>query len=374
MTAPATPPPRPYSPSPRARRVAAVVLALAVAGAIGFVVLAVRHPDVFAKVLFGGQMAMIEQDVVLTDQPFELGPAPRRFAPSQPLQVKGLDSEVCVVLARNVSEEADMDAQVARYKQGAHLSAVLHAKGGKDYAWSCGSWSYSSGRNGTGDLSMCLRSECNREASLPPGTELTAIDLGSDRPLRVHGATWNSTSAFDHLRQPPADPFAVMSPAYSRLEQAYGSQAAWPTPARTALQVGIRGNGREDGGSATYNSVLGIRLAEAGVQFEPLGLSLGVGVVTIPADAIAACSQRCFAADARHTLLLLEDLDTQVDLLNDPATVDWCFSRHKPMLGREARDAWEYHDAPLPGPDAYAAQFESRAAYDHAADQSCMGY
>ena len=374
MTAPAAPPPRPHSPSPRARRVAVVVLALAVAGAIGFVVLAVRHPDLFAKLLFGAQMAMIEQDVVLTDQPFELGPAPKRFAPPQPLQVKGLDSEVCVVLARDVRDEPDMDAQVARYQQGARVSAVLHAKGGKQYAWSCGSATYSLGRDGKGDLSTCLRSECNRDASPPPGTELTAIELRSDRPLRVHGATWESTSAFDHLRQPAADPFAVMSPAYSRLERAYGSQPAWPTPARTALQVGIRGNGREDGGSATYNSVLGIRLAEAGVQFEPLGRSLGVGVVTIPVDAVSACSQRCFADDARHTLLLLEGLDTQVELLNDPAVVDWCYSRHKPMLGREARDAWEYQDTPLPGPDAFATQFESRAAYDHAAHRSCMGY
>jgi hypothetical protein len=311
------------------------------------------------------------QDVVLSDKPMVLGTEPTRFSAGEPLRVVGFTSDLCVVLADDVAKDADIDATYKSLKAGARLSAVLHASGGADVVWKCGGWSFSPGESGRGSLSACLRWECNQAP--PKGTEIASIDLSADRPLRILGAHWSSTAAFDHVSQPPPDRDASSSAEYRDLEQIYGGKPAWSSPAQTSLQVELSSN-RRRASSSTFNSTLKMRLATEGVQLQPGPNAIGMGIVTIPTTAVAACSMSCFGNLARRVNLLLPEPGIQVDLLNSPEVVNWCWQNRIPMATSAARRAWLYEGVPLPDKKSYAQQLSSRPAYDDQASQSCMGY
>ncbi len=314
---------------------------------------------------FGGQ------EVALSNKPTVLSTEPTRFAGTEPLKVLGFTSDLCFVLADDVAKDADIDATIKRLKGGARLAAVLHTNGNADVAWKCDGWSFAPSESGRGILSACMRWECNQTP--PKGTEIASIDVTSDRPLRILGANWSSTAAFDHVSQPPPDLVATSSEEYRDLEQLYGGKPAWTSPARTALQVELSSN-RRSRSSSSFNSTLGIRLGAEGIQIQPGATAVGIGVVTIPTAAIEACSMSCFSSLARSTNLLLSEAGIEVDLLNSPEVVDWCWRNRIPMATSASRRAWLYKGAPLPDKGSYVQQLASRSEYDHQASQSCMGY
>lgn len=315
------------------------------------------------------------QEVVLSDEPLILGAEAMRFSAKEPLKVVGMTSDLCVRLSNDASggSSADkVDTEYERLMKGARLSAVLHGNDGKDYPWACGTgWSFSPGKSGRGALDACLKWECNRTP--PKGTELSSVDLMSDRPLQILGVRWSSTDSFDHTIQPPADSFALSSAEYRDLEHAYGSEAAWTSPAKLALQVTMTSNSRRKSFSE-FNSTLSLRLSTHGLQIQPGSHAIGMKAVTIPTAAVEACSMSCFGNLSRETDLLLTGPGVQLGFLNTPEVIDWCWSNHIPMASSASRREWLYKGTPLPARDSYSGQFDSRAAYDHQASQSCMGY
>lgn len=311
------------------------------------------------------------QEVVLSSKPTVLGTESTRFAGTEPLKVLGFTSDLCVVLADDVAKDVDVDGAYKQLKGGARLTAVLHTSGGADVVWKCGGWRFAPGESGRGRLSACMKWECNQ--SPPKGTEIASIDLSSDRPLRILGADWSSTTAFDHVSKPSPDLFASSSEEYEDLEQIYGRQPAWASPAQTAQQVTLTSN-RRLGSSSSFRSTLGIRLATEGVQIQPGVTAIGMGVVTIPTAAIEACSMSCFSSLARSTNLLLSAPGIEVDLLNSPEVVDWCWRNRIPMATSASRRAWLYKGVTLPARESYMQQLSSRSAYDDQASQSCRGY
>ena len=311
------------------------------------------------------------QEVVLSDKPLVLGTESTRFSPAQPLKVVGFTSDLCVVLADDIAEDADIDATYKQLKGEVRLSAVLHGSGGTDVVWRCGGWSFTPGNAGRGSLSACLRWECNKAP--PKGTEITSIDMRADRLLRVLGARWSSTAAFDHVSQPPPDLVASSSAEYRDLERAYGGKSAWSSSAQPIQQVGLTSN-RRRASSSSFNSTLAIRLALEGIQLQPGPNAIGMGITTIPTTAVAACSMSCFSNLARSVNLLLPEPGIQVDLLNSPDVLTWCWQSGIPMATSAARRAWLYQGVPLPDRGSYTHQLSSRSAYDEQAKQSCMGY
>lgn len=311
------------------------------------------------------------QDIVLSDKPLVLGTESTRFSAAEPLKVMGFTSDICVVLADDVAKDADIDAIYMQLKGGARLSAVLHVSGGADVVWTCGGWSFNSDESGRGSLSACLRWECNKAP--PKGTEITSIDISADRPLRILGAHWSSTAAFDHVSQPTPDLVASNSAEYRDLERAYGGKPAWSSPAQTAQQVALSSN-RRRASYSTFDSTLKIRLAPEGIQLQPGPNAIGMGIATIPTTAVAACSMSCSSNLARRVNLLLPGTGIQVDLLNSPEVVNWCWQMRIPMATSAARRAWLYEGAPLPDKQTYAEHLSSKSAYDEQANQSCMGY
>ena len=314
---------------------------------------------------FGGQ------EVALSNTPTMLGTEPTRFAGTEPLKVLGFTSDLCFVLADDVSKDADIDATFKQLKGGARLAAVLHTNGNADVAWKCGGWSFAPSESGHGILSACMKWECNQ--SPPKGTEISSVDVTSDRPLRILGANWSSTAAFDHVSQPVPDFVATSSDEYRDLERLYGGKPAWTSPAQTAIQVELSSN-RRSRSSSSFNSTLGIRLATEGIQIQPGATAMGMGVVTIPTAAIEACSMSCFSSLARSTNLLLSEPGIELDLLNSPEVADWCWRNRIPIATSASRRAWLYKSAPLPDKATYVQQLTSRSEYDHQASQSCMGY
>lgn len=314
------------------------------------------------------------QDVVLTDKPVELGPVPKRFSGEQPLKVKGLTSELCLVLADDVPDKVNEDAVYERLMHGADVRATLNATDGRAYQWKCNGWSHSVLGQGAGNLSACFRLECNQTPPvLRKGTEIASVDIRSDRPLNILGVKWSSTDSFDHVSQPRPDLFARSSEEYEELERDFGGKRPWSLPGRTALRVELTSNRRKVSHSH-FNSTLMLRLSEAGVQLEPTSQAFGMGTVTIPTAAVGACSMRCFGPQAKEALLLLPGPGIEVSFLNAPEVVAWCWERRVPMLSRDRTSQWSDYGRPLPARDPQAEQFQTREAYDRQAERTCAGY
>ena len=312
-----------------------------------------------------------EQDVVLSDKPMMLGANVARFPADKPLKVLGVTSDLCVTLSNDAPEVDDIDAEYEKLKGGAHLLAVLHARDGKDYPWKCGGWRFSPNGSGRGTMAACLKWECNQTP--PKGTEITSIDLSSDRPLRILGAQWSSTDSFDFMSKPPPDQVAIASAEYRDLEAAFGGKPAWSSSLQPALQVTLSSNRRRTSFSQ-FNSTLSIRLTNAGIQLQPGPSAYGMGVVTIPTAAVESCSMTCSDNLVRETDLLLSGPGVQLGILNKPDVIDWCWRNRIPMATSASRRSWLYKGKALPAKDSYAKEFESWGAYDHQAQQSCMGY
>lgn len=323
-----------------------------------------RFPDL----LFGSG----EHRVVLSDKSILLDTKPVHLSSDEQIKVLGVTSSLCVRLSNDAREVEDLNSEYAKLNGGAHLLAVLRARDGKDYEWKCGGWSFSPNGAGRGSMDACLTWECNQAP--PKGTEIASIKLSSDRPLQILGIDWNSTDAFDFVSQPSPDPLAMSSAEYKQLEGAFGGQSVWPSEAKLALQVTLESNRRRPMSFGHFNSTLLLRMTDSGIQLQPASNAFGMGLLTIPTNAIEACSMSCFSNLARETDLLLIGPGIQLGVLNTPELVDWCWQRHLPMATSASRRAWLYKETPLPAKESYTTQFESRAAYDNQAQQSCMGY
>ena len=137
------------------------------------------------------------QSIVLTEAPTLLGVVATKFTPEEPLEVKGVTGEFCLLLARDVDVSGDVDVLYRQILDGARLGAVLHDKDGKDYRWFRGGWRAPRGpAEGRGALLACLLLICNEERP-PKGSEIVSIEVGSSRPLRALGANWYSSDSMD---------------------------------------------------------------------------------------------------------------------------------------------------------------------------------
>jgi len=332
--------------------------------------------DRFPELFFGPN----DHRVILSDKPLLLDTKPTRLSSDQQIKVLGITTEICATLSNDahVDPKADVEvfnAEFKRLKGGAHLLATLHARDGKDYEWKGDVWSFSSNRSSDfnhATMDACLKWECVEAP--PKGTEIASIDLSSDQPLRVLGAHWSSTDTWDYFANPTPDPFGVSSAEYKELEQAFGGQAAWSSTAKPALEISLESNRRRPMSFSNFHSTLLLRLTDSGIQLQPTANTTGMGVVTIPTSAVEACSMSCSNRQTRTTELLLTGQGIQLGILNAPEVNDWCWNQHIPMASSASMSSWLYKGTPLPAKDTYAAQFESRAAYDHQAHQSCVGY
>ncbi len=311
------------------------------------------------------------QEVTLSDKPAMLGTKPIRFSGDQALKIVGKTSDFCVIISKDEPNVEDTDAQFEKLMGGAKLSAVLNASNGKKYPWTCNGWSFYPNDSGRGRMSACFRWECNQTP--PTGTEITSIDVSSDRPLRIFGADWSSSSAFDHISDPPPDKVAISSKEYRELEAAYGGKPAWSSPELPLSKLTLSSN-RRRGSNSTFNATVSVRLTDAGIQLQPGSGAIGMDIVSIPTSAVEACSMTCWGSLARETELLLPGTGIQLAFLNKPEVIEWCWRNRIPMVLGAEHDEWYYHQKALPARENYAKQFDSRANYSDQTHQSCMGF
>jgi hypothetical protein len=134
---------------------------------------------------------------VLSETPVLLGAADMRFTTKEPLEVKGMTGELCLLLSRDVNVKDDIDAQYRKLLGDTQLKAVLHARDGKNYLWTRGGWQVPHGPvESRGALSACFWLRCNEEHP-PKGTDIVSFDLSSSRPLRILGTSWYSSDSMD---------------------------------------------------------------------------------------------------------------------------------------------------------------------------------
>ena len=162
----------------------------------------VRHVYSELDASLGALERQHTQSVALSEKPVVLTATATRFAAGEPLEVKGMTGEFCLLLSRNVDVKGNIDVQYRHLLGEARLKAVLHARNGKDYTWTRGGWQAPFGPvEGRGALLTCLWLLCSEEHP-PKGTEFTSIDVSSDRPLRILGASWYSSDSFDGAYAP----------------------------------------------------------------------------------------------------------------------------------------------------------------------------
>jgi hypothetical protein len=308
-------------------------------------------------------------EVVLLDKPTTLGPKAIRLQADDALQVRGYTSDLCLVLTRDLPKGADEDAARDKLRGGAHLKAVLHVDDGKDFTWTCGSGQVQPREDGRSTLSACLRMECN-DSSPAKGAKITAIDLSADRPLRILEARWSSSDHMDHWMHPEPDRVAESSAEYRALESRFGGQTAWTPPPHFPMKIELDAvPGAE---MSEYNATLGVRMEARGIQLEPKAGSVGMGVVTIPTSAVTGCTMECWGPKTRYTTLLVPDAGLQLELLEFPQAIDWCWANRVPLVTREEHDAWDHGKGPPTPAKAFdPLQFPDRAAYEEAAEHEC---
>lgn len=315
--------------------------------------------------------------ITLLDKPAIVGPDPIRLAKPGEIKVLGDETELCITLSdhfagTNETGEA-ITAEYKKLKGDAHPVIALHASDGKDYTWQCNGWQISEMQAGHASLNACFKWECNQDQAPPKGTEIASIDLKSDVPLQILGATWRSTAAFDAISKPPPDPLGTSSSEYADLEKAFGGEGAWPTQGKLAMQIELE-SARRDRSFGHFNSTLYLRLNESGIQLQPASNTIGMGIVTIPATAVTACSMRSWGPLAHENEIILPEPGIVVGALNTPEIIDWCWNHRLPMISARDRDAWLHKGTPLPSMEAMTAQFESREAYDQRVKRLSAGF
>ncbi|MHB0971250.1 MAG: hypothetical protein ACYC7A_18480 [Thermoanaerobaculia bacterium] len=124
-----------------------------------------------------------------------------------------------------------------------------------------------------------------------------------------------------------------------------------------------------------YKNTMAIRLSRDSVEIVPTGLlALTMKAVKIPRDAVALCSETCFGSSRWDANLLLPELGIEINVPESDEVINWCWEQRRPIASGKARRDWMYGDKPLPEPSGLAQQFSSRAVFDHAARQACLGY
>ena len=53
--------------------------------------------------------------------------------------------------------------------------------------------------------------------------------------------------------------------------------------------------------------------------------------------------------------------------------IDWCWDERVPILPTGAETSWLYENGHLPDPRTMESQFSSRATFDQAVRQACLG-
>jgi hypothetical protein len=332
--------------------------------------------DKFPNLLFSNFFSD-DAPITLLDKPAVVGPDPMRLAKPGEIKVLGDETELCITLSDHfagINETAD--AISAEYKKligDAHPVIALHASNGKDYTWQCNGWQVSGMQPGRASLNACFKWECNQDQAPPKSTEIASIDLKSDLPLQILGATWSSTAAFDSISKPPPDPLATSSSEYADLEKAFSGEAAWATEGKLALKIELE-SARRERSFSHFNSTLYFRLSESGIQLQPASNTVGMGIVTIPASAVTACSMRSWGPLAHENEIILPDPGIVLGALNTPEIIDWCWDHHLPMISARDRDEWLHQGKPFPTGKAVMAQFESREAYDQRVKQLSAGF
>jgi hypothetical protein len=318
---------------------------------------------------FDQHLAQLHQDIEIDDVERVLGPKATRITPERPLLVLGTGISICVGLPGEFDRRADLDSNYRRGKAGAKLTAVLRDSRGKQYTWTCDQWR---GRDASDDrlgLDACLVNECNHEHP-PRGERIVAIDLSSDRPLRVRGARWNSNTTLDHIHDPQPDSEAVASDFWRELEGHYRGESAWgtaPVPSRQ-VSVGRRGAHFPD---TDYNSTVSVLYDERGIQLQPVAFAKGMGIVTVPAREVGICGLECSGTLAYRVEMLLPRTGMRLRFFNDKAAADWCWRHRIPFASLRARQAWFDDGTALPPRSTYADQLADEATYYRQAAGSC---
>lgn len=163
---------------------------------------------------------------------------------------------------------------------------------------------------------------------------------------------------------------AACSPSYKDLEKAFPSTTRSTSPPLKTRTIVL--TSQKHRGAESYNDLVTIRLSSSSIELD--NAAPFRSPVSVPVDEVTGCSMTCFGWEDQHVDLLIAKTGTDLMIPRSDALLEWCWSTRRPMVPGKSLREWQYQNVPLPGPEAYHEQLQSREAYDAQAKQSCLGY
>jgi hypothetical protein len=144
--------------------------------------------------------------VVLAKSPLVLDKTPLVLRGDRPMQVIGDDAMLCLVLQDNVSSrDSGSDELFKKSMNGTTVDIRIKLKSGTELQFHepMPSWRQEGRILESGEFSACASACCEDKRKLSKGSEATEVRIVSSKPLKVRGIFWESTNAFDNLREKP---------------------------------------------------------------------------------------------------------------------------------------------------------------------------
>lgn len=139
--------------------------------------------------------------VVLAKEPMFLDSNGISLHSAEAMLVVGKSSSLCLVLKTGVplAPQPTMDKLFEDAMRGATVTASLKMKNGEVFTLSQPGQAWAKfGHISSGDeISACLSCTCSPQPAI--GSQVAEVTVASSSPLKVLGAYWESTNAFDQI-------------------------------------------------------------------------------------------------------------------------------------------------------------------------------
>jgi hypothetical protein len=165
---------------------------------------------------------------------------------------------------------------------------------------------------------------------------------------------------------------ACSSGPYSALSTRFGSKAPFSgTPIASSTIVLI---GPQYDGATNYRGTMSVSIARGAVEIKGRGVtSFMFTPLLIPRAEVRFCGKTCFGPSNWDAEIVLESPAVKIMFHNAQEIIDWCWDERVPILPTAADTSWLYQNGRLPDPSTMESQFSTRATFDHAVRQSCLG-
>lgn len=159
---------------------------------------------------------------------------------------------------------------------------------------------------------------------------------------------------------------------YSELSARFGSKAAFTGTTIASNTIVLIGPQYD--GATNYRRTMAVSVAPGAIEIKGRGVaSVLFTPLRIPRADVRFCGKTCFGPSNWDAEIVLENPAVKIMFQNAQEIIDWCWDERVPILPTASDKSWLYQNGRLPDPTTMESQFSTRATFDHAVRQSCLG-